>query len=155
VPKESKENQMQHYLFLLSLSVLLLGTSPAPVGVMELSIEHIQYDHGTLWIGIYPSEAAFLDKNQAKLISIKIASKNNQKVALHELAYGDYAIALFHDLNDNAEMDFNWLGVPQEPFAFSRPVPSKWRLPEFSEVKVGFYQQRKIIHTKLNSWWDQ
>jgi uncharacterized protein (DUF2141 family) len=132
-----------------------MGVSANPVGIMELTIEHIQYDHGTLWIGVYPSEEAFLDKSQAKLISVKITSKNTQKVALNELAYGDYAIALFHDLNDNAEMDFNWLGVPQEPFAFSRPAPSKWRLPEFSEVKVGFYQQRKTIHTKLTNWWDQ
>lgn len=146
---------MQRYFFFFLLSIFLLGMSPAPVGVMELSIEHIQYDHGTLWIGVYPSEEAFLDKSQAKLISVKITSKNTQKVSLDDLAYGDYAVAVFQDLNDNAEMDFNWLGVPQEPFAFSRPVPSKWRLPKFSEVKVGFYQQRKTVHTKLTNWWDQ
>lgn len=145
---------MQRYTILLFSCILLMGISTTPVGVMELTIEDIEYNHGTLWIGIYPSEAAFLDKSRAKLISVKVSSKNVQTIALNELAYGDYAIALFHDLNDNNEMDLNWLGVPQEPFAFSRPAPSKWRLPEFSEVKVSLYQQKKTIHAKLTNWWD-
>ncbi|MEL7220234.1 MAG: DUF2141 domain-containing protein [Bacteroidota bacterium] len=145
---------MQRYIILLFSCVLLMGISPTPIGIMELTIEDIKYNHGTLWIGIYPSEEAFLDKSQAKLVSVKAGDRNTQKIELDGLSYGDYAIALFHDLNDNDEMDLNWLGVPQEPFAFSRPAPSKWRLPEFSEVKVSFYQQRKTIHTKLSSWWD-
>ena len=109
---------MQRYFFYFLLGVYLLGMAPAPVGVMELSVEDIQYDHGTLWIGIYPSEESFLDKSQAKLISVEITNCNTQKIALDDLAYGDYAIALFLDLNDNAEMDFNWLGVPEEPLPF-------------------------------------
>jgi uncharacterized protein (DUF2141 family) len=124
-------------------------------GSLELDIDHIRHNYGTVWIGIYASKEAFLDKDQARLEAVKISDFKEQRIFLHDLSYGDYAVALFHDLNNNGEMDVNWLGVPEEPFAFSRPAPSKWRLPEFSEVKVGLYQSHKTVATKLKTWWEQ
>lgn len=146
---------MRHYFLLALSSLFLLGMSTPTVGMMELSVDQLEHDYGTLWIGIYSSEEAFLDRNQAELRALKVSDLKDKKIYLNNLTYGDYAVAVFHDLNDNGEMDFNWLGVPEEPFAFSRPVASKWRLPKFSEVKVGLYQSHKTIRTPLKSWWDQ
>jgi uncharacterized protein (DUF2141 family) len=124
-------------------------------GSMELAINDIEHNYGTLWIGLYASEEAFLDKDQAHLEAVKVSDFKGKHIYLNDLDYGDYAVALFHDLNNNGELDVNWLGVPEEPFAFSRPVPSKWRLPKFSEVKVGLYQSHKTVSTNLKTWWDQ
>lgn len=146
---------MRHYLLLLASALLLLGMNRRAAGSMELTINDIEHNYGTLWIGIYASEEAFLDKNQAHLEAVKVSDFKAKHVYLNDLDYGDYAVALFHDLNNNGELDVNWLGVPEEPFAFSRPVPSKWRLPKFSEVKVGLYQSHKTVSTNLKTWWDQ
>ena len=146
---------MQRYILLATFSCFLLGMSTPSVGIMELAVNHLEYDYGTLWIGVYESEDTFLDRSKADLHAIKVRDLKSKKIYLNNLAYGDYAVAVFHDLNDNGEMDFNWMGVPQEPFAFSRPVASKWRLPKFSEVKVGVYQSHKTISTPLKSWWEQ
>ena len=146
---------MRRYFFLALLAPFLMDMSASAVGVMELSVDQLQYNYGTLWIGIYGSEEAFLDRDQADLREIKAHQVKNNKIYLNNLSYGDYAVAIFHDLNDNGEMDFNWMGVPKEPFAFSKPVASKWRVPKFSEVKVGLYQSYKRIHTPLKTWWDQ
>lgn len=146
---------MLRYLFLTISTVLLFGMSAPATGVMELSVDDVQHNYGTLWIGIYDSEEAFLDRNQAELRAVKVRDLKDKTVYLNNLSYGEYAVAVFHDLNDNGEMDFNWMGVPKEPFAFSRPVASKWRVPKFSEVKISLYQSRRSIRTKLQSWWDQ
>jgi len=146
---------MRHYLLLLASALLLLGMNRPAAGSMELAINDIEHNYGTLWIGLYASEEAFLDKDQAHLEAIKVSDFKDKRIYLNDLDYGDYAVALFHDLNNNGELDVNWLGVPEEPFAFSRPVPSKWRLPKFSEVKVGLYQSHKTVSTNLKTWWDQ
>lgn len=146
---------MRHYLLLLASALLLLGMNRPAAGSMELAINDIEHNYGTLWIGLYASEEAFLDKDQAHLEAIKVSDFKEKRIYLNDLDYGDYAVALFHDLNNNGELDVNWLGVPEEPFAFSRPVPSKWRLPKFSEVKVGLYQSHKTVSTNLKTWWDQ
>ena len=146
---------MRHYLLLLASALLLLGMNRPAAGSMELAINDIEHNYGTLWIGLYASEEAFLDKDQAHLEAIKVSDFKEKRIYLNDLDYGDYAVALFHDLNNNGELDVNWPGVPEEPFAFSRPVPSKWRLPKFSEVKVGLYQSHKTVSTNLKTWWDQ
>jgi len=146
---------MRHYLLLLASALLLLGMNRPAAGSMELAINDIEHNYGTLWIGLYASEEAFLDKDQAHLEAIKVSDFKDKRIYLNDLDYGDYAVALFHDLNNNGELDVNWLGVQEEPFAFSRPVPSKWRLPKFSEVKVGLYQSHKTVSTNLKTWWDQ
>ena len=146
---------MRNYLLTVAVALLFLGMNRPSAGSLELGIGHVQHDYGTVWIGIYASAEAFLDKDQARLEAVPIKDFRERRIFLHDLAYGDYAVALFHDLNDNGEMDVNWLGVPEEPFAFSRPVSSKWRLPKFAEVKVGLYQSRKTVATQLKTWWEQ
>lgn len=146
---------MLRYLFLAASAVFLFDVSTPATGVVELSVDEVHHNYGTLWVGIYDSEEAFLDRNRAKLQAVKVRDLKDKKIYLNDLSYGDYAVAVFHDLNDNGEMDFNWMGVPKEPFAFSRPVASKWRVPKFSEVKIGLYQSRRSIRTSLKSWWDQ
>jgi len=146
---------MRLFAILVLASFSLMGMMNRPsFGVLELSV-NVQHDYGTLWIGIYDSEEAFLDKERAILKAVKVDNKGRQRVYVNNLMHGEYALALFHDLNGNDEMDFNWVGVPAEPFAFSKPVNSKWRLPEFSEVKVDFNESHKTINTRLLSWWDQ
>ena len=35
---------------------------------------------------------------------------------------GNYAIAVFHDLNGNGKLDRNLIGLPSEPYGFSNDV---------------------------------
>lgn len=121
-------------------------------GTLEVRIHNVAHAYGTLWIGVYPSEQAFLDKSQATLLARRVVRRGAQSVELTDLPYGDYAVALFHDLNGNNELDLNWVGIPQEPYAFSRPPASKWRLPYFGEVKVSLAQPHQRISTTLTNW---
>lgn len=57
------------------------------------------------------------------------------------LAPGLYAIRAFHDLNGNAALDMNAVGVPTEPFAFSNDAPANFGPASFEaaafEVRPG------------------
>ena len=60
------------------------------------------------------------------------------KVALDKLPFGEYAIALIHDVNANKEFDKNLLGIPKEPFGFSNNKSIFFGLPNFKEASVVF-----------------
>ncbi|MEM9929695.1 MAG: DUF2141 domain-containing protein, partial [Bacteroidota bacterium] len=64
----------------------------------------------------------------------------------------DYALGIFHDVNDNGEFDTNWLGLPAEPWAFSGKLRSKLRLPRFHEVRFVFDAQAPMPTYRLRKW---
>jgi len=146
---------MQQYIIILLCAFFLSSFSQMPVGVIEVKINNINEHYGTLWLGVYRSEASFLNKEEAILYSVQNLSDNEESVIINNLDYGDYAIALFHDLNNNGVMDFDWMGIPAEPYAFSKPLRSKWRVPAFKEVKISLHESQKTVSTRLMTWWSQ
>ena len=51
------------------------------------------------------------------------------------LPHGEYAIAVFVDLNGNGKMDKNFLGIPKEQYGFSNNVMGKMAAPSFEQAK--------------------
>jgi uncharacterized protein (DUF2141 family) len=56
-------------------------------------------------------------------------------ITLNNVPPGTYAIQAFQDLNSNGEMDTSWLGLPQEPYGFSRDARPRLSKPGFERVK--------------------
>ncbi len=54
---------------------------------------------------------------------------------------GRYAVAAYHDENDNGELDTNFLGIPTESYGFSNNVTGTFGPPSFQaasfEVAAG------------------
>jgi uncharacterized protein (DUF2141 family) len=48
---------------------------------------------------------------------------------------GEYALAVYHDVNGNKEFDKNVLGIPQEDYAFSNNASSPFGPPSFEKAK--------------------
>lgn len=52
------------------------------------------------------------------------------------LPYGEYAIAVYHDKNENGKIDTNFLGIPKEEYGFSNNArgrfgPASWEDSKF------------------------
>ncbi|THH37734.1 DUF2141 domain-containing protein [Neolewinella litorea] len=129
---------------LLILFLLFFGTATTPPGggeraTLVLQIDNIRSDQGSLWVGIYESENDFLDRHRARLVQQPVRAAGSARLAIDELRVGKaYAIAVFHDVNDNGELDTNFLGLPAEPYALSRPLQSWFRKPRFEEMSFVF-----------------
>ena len=66
------------------------------------------------------------------------------------LAFGEYAIAIYHDKNTNGKLDTNLLGIPKEDYGFSNDArgrfgPASWKAARF-EVKEKEYHTSVRIH---------
>lgn len=56
------------------------------------------------------------------------------------------SFALFHDVNSNGDCDLNFLGIPTEPYGFSRNVQPVFKVPSFTETRmeIGLHTQIQI-----------
>lgn len=140
------------YLLLLLLAISCLSMRPATT-TLHIDISNIKSRQGTIWIGIYRSADEFLDRERGQLVPVSVTRTGQLTVRVPNLDYAqEYAIALFHDLNDNGEFDRNVLGLPAEPWAFSGQLRSRLRLPYFEEVKFLLDDQQRYQRVRLRQW---
>jgi uncharacterized protein (DUF2141 family) len=78
-----------------------------------------------------------------------VTTKSNEVTIEFEVPYGDYAVAVSHDLNGNGKLDKNLFGYPKEPFGFSNNYKPKLSSPDFSDCKFSYTQQSNSIMIKL------
>ncbi len=97
---------------------------------LTLTIDGIREIVGVLRIGIYNSETGH--KTQQAIGGANAPVTSEAVVVTFEgLAEGQYAINLFHDVDNNGQMNTNLFGIPSEPYAFSNNAkgsfgPAKW-----------------------------
>jgi len=142
----------------MPICVLLYGLCLvlAPAAVSEtlyVEVENIEVADGWIWIGVYDSPQAFLNKEKAVVVKgYEVSKTGRMRLQVPDLPFGKYALALFHDVNGNGLMDQNFLGIPTEPYAFSRKPRSRWRVPRFDEVQFSFWQKQQALGLRLERW---
>jgi uncharacterized protein (DUF2141 family) len=113
-------------LILTLLSSVLMGAT-APSARLQLEITNVKTAKGKLWIAITQTPGKMVDKKPEyyQIISVEGTGK---LATQFDLPVGRYAVAVYHDLNDNGKLDKNVLGIPKEPYGFSI-ARSPYRLP--------------------------
>ena len=128
------------------------ATPLAPVtanrtAILVIHVENVSVG-GILRLGLY-DRAGYPDDKAKPVASADVAAVPGETViTLREVPPGVYAIETYQDINSNDKMDTTWLGLPLEPYGFSRdahPVLSK---PPFSEVKFALAagEQNLTLH---------
>ncbi len=135
------------------LSVAAPGPLVAPTQTLTLSVDNIRTASGTIWVGVYTSEDDFLDREKARLVAAKVNTAGRVYIEIPDMMIGkEYALGLFHDVNDNGEFDLNWLGLPSEPWAFSGTPKTRLRLPYFNEVSFRVDRMTPEKMVRLRKW---
>ncbi|HEY5346789.1 MAG TPA: DUF2141 domain-containing protein [Rhizomicrobium sp.] len=119
---------------LLALSSLAAQAQDAPT-TLTIRIENVSPRGGILRLGLY-DRAAYPDDASKPDASADVAAQAGETiVTLKNLKPGLYAIEMFQDINANGKMDTNWIGLPLEPFGFSRDARPFLSKPGFDQVK--------------------
>lgn len=102
---------------------------------LEVTVTNITETTGTIRIALYNNEGDFLKKFQEGKI-VKVSGKE-VTIVFDNLKKGDYAVSVYHDKNDNQEMDSNFMGIPSEPYGFSNNAMGTFGPPSFEKAKVS------------------
>ena len=71
------------------------------------------------------------------------------EVVFDNVPFGTYAIAGLHDENSNGEMDFNFIGLPQEGYCFSNDAHPVFSPPSFKKAKFDLHQKKKVLYVAM------
>ena len=122
-------------------------------GELHITISNIETARGTLQVAVYNKGDDWLDSkagNPPFISATKIVSStDNATVVIENMPAGNYAISIFHDLNENKKLDTNFIGFPKEPFGFSAPM-SRFGPPKYKDASISVKQGVNPIEIALN-----
>lgn len=130
--------------YIIIFALLLFTNTPSDTHTLTVTIENIKNIEGTLEVGLFNKSDRFLEEGQAyKTISIKVET-NSETFVFENLPKGDYAISLYHDVNENETCDRNFFGIPKEPYAFSNNFRPKFSAPTFKDCQFELTADRSM-----------
>jgi len=123
-------------------------------GTIQLTVQHIRSPKGTIKIAVFNSADSFLKDGEAiQTHSIPVKDTKDLTLTLQPLPYGTtYSIAIYHDVNDNNQLDTNLFGVPKEPYGFSNNTPSKWGAPKYEIARFELKEAEMTTSIKVKKW---
>jgi uncharacterized protein (DUF2141 family) len=122
---------------LRSVILALLVAAGAPTlaraqtaeGALSIELSGLQ-PQGAVMVQLFDSETGYRGGEAVAAQRVTVSGPTAQ-VAFADLAPGQYAFRLFHDVNSDGEMNTNPFGMPTEPYAFSNNArgsfgPADW-----------------------------
>jgi uncharacterized protein (DUF2141 family) len=116
------------------LSILIVFATSAVCAQSKLTIvvDGIDKTGGRLLVAVYDS-AYFLQKPD--YVAYPDITGDEISVVIHDVAPGDYAVAIIHDENSNNKLDTGSHGIPVEKTGFSNNARDKRGAPDFDACK--------------------
>lgn len=125
--------------------ILLLFLLPALIKAQELTltikVEGLNEIEGKLMFRVKNAEGAEVLKSTQKV------DAKTETITL-KLKAGSYALAIFHDANDNDKIDRAFTGIPTEKYAFSNNARGTFGPPDL-EDQLFTLQSNKTIKVLL------
>ena len=124
-------------LFGLTVSFLFEPLPPqtdTETGTIILLVEGIDANKsGALSAGIF-TEEFFPETGKAAYVRYVTVDNNTMEIHFDEIPIGEYAAAVFHDLDNNGKLRTNFLGLPREPIGFSRDARIRMGPPSYDDA---------------------
>ncbi|WP_247236897.1 DUF2141 domain-containing protein [Telluribacter sp. SYSU D00476] len=118
------------------------------MSTLTVEITNVKRSGGKLRLAVFRPTDKFGSGKPYLYKIVSIEKPEVQRVDF-ELAPGQYAVAVYHDVNSNDKLDKNLVGYPSEPFGFSnnyRPVVSA---PKFKDCSFEVGTATKQISIRL------
>lgn len=139
-------------LFTLSLiSLHFLIPEIQKTGTIEVSITNVENSEGKIRAVLFKGEEGFPQNSKKAFRSISVPAREMKTTLIFEnVPYGDYAISLLHDENENGKMDSNIFGYPQEGYGISNNKTSGLSMPSYEKAHFELAQGHKklLIHLR-------
>ena len=121
----------------------------APMATLVIHVENVQAG-GLVRLGLY-DQLGYHGEDAKPVASADVpAIEGETVITLRDVPLGTYAIESYQDVNGNDKMDLTWLGLPLEPYGFSRDAKPILSKPKFSQVKFTLHagEQSQVLHLR-------
>ena len=121
------------------LPLLLFVTSPVWAGDLKLSIHGAGISGKALFVAMHNSANDFPTRDGNAIKATVITQSDVAELTISNIPSGEYAVAVFADMNGNGKLDSNFIGIPKEPVGVSRDAKGCFGPPKFADAafKIG------------------
>lgn len=141
--------------FILTCSLIFLNfitpKEVAQTGDLEVTVTNVESNEGKIRAVLFRGKNGFPDENEKALKTASVkAVKGKTIFVFKDVPYGEYAISLLHDKNENGEMDTNFVGYPQEGYGISNNKNPGFSMPKYEDAhfKHNSSPNRILIHLR-------
>lgn len=105
----------------VSSSLVFCGTALAaePSAPLSIQVRGFAHEHGHAVANLFREGDDVLKPDKAYRHVQADIHDGKATIAFPDLAYGKYAVSVFHDENGNGKLDHNIFRIPAEPLGFS------------------------------------
>lgn len=137
----ARRSRRQRFSFaqpLLAVAALSAGLLSAPGAIaadLTVNVTHARSLDGVVQVALYSGAEGWLkDKAAIRTVSVQPDAERRGVAVFKDVPAGTYAVSSFHDENGNGKLDANLVGVPKEPYGFSRDAKGFMGPPKFSDA---------------------
>lgn len=135
---------MLHLLVILSLFRSGGGPAADPQKAsLTVEVHNVLTREGAVYIALFKPGQEFPSGKPTD--GKKVEATGNNVKATFSVEPGVYAIAVFHDENNNGKMDKRIFGIPKEPYGFSNNFRPKMSAPKFSDCQFSVGNGGKTV----------
>jgi uncharacterized protein (DUF2141 family) len=106
---------------------------------LSVQIQTSETPQGKLYVTLHNSENSFQNDAFFQFKKLDVLTSTSA-VVFDSLPKGNYALKVFHDLNDNGKLDTSFLGLPKEPYGFSNNAMGNFGPPSFEQSIIVLTQ---------------
>ena len=120
-------------------------------GILIVEVSGLKGAAGNVYIAVYDSDSTWLSEDTVLDKKVVIAEALDGDLVRTELQLplGDYALSVFHDTDDDGEMDTNFIGMPKEPIALSNNAVGKLGPPKYEDAVFTLGAEPLIQHITM------
>jgi len=126
-------------LIIFLLAIIIPGqlfSQAVKQGKITLEITNIRNETGDVKISLFDKADPFPGDHEQAVKRIIAGINNSTASAVFEnIPYGEYAIGIMHDENNNSFLDSNLFGMPKEGYGASNNPPVRMGPPLYEDAK--------------------
>ena len=124
---------MKTKLFIATLITAAFAAATAHAADVRVTVEGVASTEGKVMLALFDKASEF-PRGKMSIGKMETAAIGAVKVVFADVPPGKYAISVYHDVNGNQRLDSNMVGIPSEPYGFSRDARGKMGPPSFDDA---------------------
>ncbi|MDJ0722282.1 MAG: DUF2141 domain-containing protein [Desulfobacterales bacterium] len=139
------------FTFFLGLSLLAATPLRAQTSVVEVTLKQLNPTKGgKVKIALFDPEGFPSVGKGLRERDLPVEAET-ARIRFMDIPPGRYAVAVFQDTNSDDRLNKNLLGIPREPYGFSKNIFGRFGPPDFEDVAFEVTSGQQIaltIHLK-------
>lgn len=142
-------------MLVLCCAQLVIAAEQAPAqqpspgsGTLTVILSGMTSDEGSLVYAIWSGPQGWLETNNIDDGSVPVKDGSSE-IRFESLPYGEYAISVYHDLNDNGKIDTGLFRIPKEPLGTSNDAKIRFGPPRYEDAAFILHQPELTIHISV------